>query len=307
MLATSTDGADELMDMLGADVLDSTLFPPVAPQKWLQMYRCHWQAFLALLEPLKIDDEAKARATETVNFVMLAQERLQGRTSERVSELLKRWMRTPRGKAWANQNESTIRQAFQAVVALSLCDLSKVFEEVFDAEIARKEILESGAFAFLATVYLPCIIYTGHHPTRLFHKARTGDIDALCALLRIDKGVMSDPLIGKVVRTASLSEPLRFDDIQQAFAAKRKSISVKALKERFAGLMAWTASDDPTFNCSTIRDVFDFAECIKTGNLTAHDPHITAGETFSKAVQRNKKRIHLGRGRRESKKRPDKN
>lgn len=59
-------------------------------------------------------------------------------------------------------------------------------------------------FVFLLTVLLPSIIIYGELPSKLYRKARSGDINALDMLLRIDKTIICDRKISEQIFRLSL-------------------------------------------------------------------------------------------------------
>jgi hypothetical protein len=93
--------------------------------------------------------------------------------------------------------------------------------------------LES-SFYFL--VNIPCWLLYRESPTHLYRKARTGDVDALEKLLRLDALMIHDPLIGKQI------QKLRFNRKTSAYRilleAPLKSPKAKITRKKMKYAMA---------------------------------------------------------------------
>jgi hypothetical protein len=109
------------------------------------------------------------------------------------------------------------------------------------ADLLTEMPLESGFF-FL--VNIPCWLLYRESPTHLYRKARTGDIDALEKLLRLDSLMIHDPLIGKQIQT------LRFNRKTSAYRtlleaplkAPKAKITRKKMKYSMAGFISALSS-----------------------------------------------------------------
>lgn len=150
-------------------------------------------------------------------------------------------------------------------------------------------LLISPAGQFYFRVWLPCWILYREYPPRLLRRARGGDLDALEKLLRLDKTVIHDPRIAERVHQLTHAGAKRDrDQILDAIQGKPKGrLDAKGMRYGVAGLISQLAIVFHTrVTASEIAALFDAIERVRTGQLT--DTRIATGETFAKAVQRNR-------------------
>jgi hypothetical protein len=109
------------------------------------------------------------------------------------------------------------------------------------ADLLSDMPLES-SFFFL--VHIPCWLLYRDSPTCLYRKGRTGDIDALEKLLRLDALMIHDPLIGKEI------QKLRFNRKTSAYRtlleaplkSPKAKITRKKMKYSTAGIISALSS-----------------------------------------------------------------
>lgn len=91
-----------------------------------------------------------------------------------------------------------IKKLFQDDIHMSITgdDDEEEIERIYNIVRRKQE------FLFLIFIYAPCYLLYAEHPTRLYRKARQGDIKALDKLLRLDKFLIRDPQINRHIPRA---------------------------------------------------------------------------------------------------------
>ena len=123
----------------------------------------------------------------------------------------------------------------------------------------KDKILDIPEFVFYARVWFPCWIMYGEYPTFLFRRARQGNLDDLCRLLRLDKAITNDKRIGALVLQISLNpESEEFMKISNAMKSTIKVTSRKKVKMRLASFISKYASFiGIDLNAPEIQNLFD--------------------------------------------------
>lgn len=170
--------------------------------------------------------------------------------------------------------------------------------EEFDADAepadAEDDTLLDALFAspagqFFFRVWWPCWILYREFPPRLLREARLGDLDALDKLLRLDKLIISEPRIARVIHrvmtTGTASEQRR---ITQALSCRPKvQLTDKAIRAGLGALISQLATLFHTkVTAPEIQGLFDAIERVRSGNPA--DQAVPPGEAWSKAIQRNR-------------------
>lgn len=113
---------------------------------------------------------------------------------------------------------------------------------------------------FFVRVWLPCWLQYQVYPPKLFHRARSGEIDALEDLIRLDKAVLCDWLIAEHWHAAvNGTDSGRRERLLKAAARRpRHPMTAKKARAYFAGLISQLAIG---FHCDVtsteIRTLFD--------------------------------------------------
>jgi hypothetical protein len=140
---------------------------------------------------------------------------------------------------------------------------------------------------FMVRVWLPCVILYRQPPARLLRRARAGDDDAFEALLRLDKSVISDPVLWWRWH-AALEDPKpgQRKRFREAIAGRpRKRFNAKTIRIAFAGLLSQLSKREGCEMTSTeIREWF--SAFTRHGHLA--DEAMPGGEALTKAIQRNR-------------------
>lgn len=149
--------------------------------------------------------------------------------------------------------------------------------------------IASPAGQFYFRVWLPCWLLYREYPPRLLRRARLGDLDALDKLLRLDKSAVHDPVIAERVHQLTHSGTKRDRDlILEALRGKPKGrLDPKTIRYGLAGMISQLAVLFQTrVTAPEIAALFDAIERVRTGKPS--DTRIPAGESFAKAVHRNR-------------------
>jgi hypothetical protein len=146
------------------------------------------------------------------------------------------------------------------------------------------------ALAFMFLVAFPCWLHFKEWPSKLYHKAITGDTNAIHKLLRLDPFTLHDPAIGKQI------QHVRIHGRQTVYAellnAPLKPVKVKltsrTMKDMLAGLISSLADAIKQPLTSTdIRDLFDaVAQDYDKRDIDTSLPE--SQEAYSKVIQRNR-------------------
>lgn len=157
--------------------------------------------------------------------------------------------------------------------------------EVF---LEKMGVVEAGFYYLVA---IPCWVLYQEYPTRLYRKARLGDCASLEKLIRLDPLIIHDPSIGKQVQALRLlNKRSAYGLLIDAIHKKPKpKINRKKIKYAFAGyISAFSAAVKAPLDEPQIRALFDaVAQDYLKKPIDTDLPN--SPETFSKAIQRNRK------------------
>jgi hypothetical protein len=161
-----------------------------------------------------------------------------------------------------------------------------------DAKLAT--LVPSPEVQFLMRVVIPCWLLHGEEPGRLFHRARTGDLDALEKLLRLDKAVICDPMIANEFHQAATSskQRARFRRLAAAYSkfprkptARRTKVALASLVSKFAQAIG------VKLTAPELQSLFDAAAIATSRGKQRRDLDLNGEpETFSREVRMDRKR-----------------
>lgn len=165
---------------------------------------------------------------------------------------------------------------------------SKNNEEIqpkIEGEIKDPEII------FFYRVVVPCWFFHQKPPGILLRKARSGNIDALDKLLRIDSSLIHEPRIADIFHKSRWRKNNRTYSVITSALSKApiKTITPKSVKCYVAGLVSAASQ---LFNAKLtepeIRQLFDAVQMDSGGPEI--DPDLPESpEAFAKAIQRERK------------------
>ena len=148
--------------------------------------------------------------------------------------------------------------------------------------------LEAPEGQFFVRVWVPCFVHYRTFPTRLFARARHGDVNAICDLLRLDKSVLAEPRIAEHVHQLAAKGVKRgFGVVGTAFKGTPGKLTRKAVKTGIAGLVSHLMGGlDATLNAPELRRAFDaWARDSEKGELRDGDLPL-GDEAWAKEIQR---------------------
>jgi len=266
----------ERMDNLGP-------LPPI--RQWLRLYRAHDRVFGVLF----------GRAISSMGFRSVAP--YEGRQIWRVMRRNraladKDFLSCPSPKK-RKQFPKPIRRMF-ALMRMAERHQQNLSE---NSGAARENHTQSDArpieaeLQFFFRVLIPCWITAKTLPAILLRRARAGDLDALDALLRIDKAVIHDPKISEIIRAESNNpRRARFGRIAKSFSSfipefKKPRIKIALISFISAAFSKFGGIDSPE-----LKKLFDNYANSKSGGKTLADPDLPSGlEAFSKAIRRGRR------------------
>lgn len=147
------------------------------------------------------------------------------------------------------------------------------------------------AMAFNILVWIPCMFLFGDHPPTLLRKARHGDLDVLCDLVRLDRSVIFDPGISKQVHAWTLQfQEYKLNRIGTALAKGLKEIPTVKIKIAWAQYAYDTAKRfGMPLTAPQIRALFD--AIAEDDGLGQHDPDLAqmTDDAFYQALAKRKK------------------
>jgi hypothetical protein len=125
--------------------------------------------------------------------------------------------------------------------------------------MSKESLLNIPEFNFIARVWFPCLVMYGQMPSILYRKARLGDLEAICQLLRIDKAIIRDKKISERINKFSMnSDSEEFRQIQNSIKGTLKVTSPKKMKMQIASLISKSASSfGLSFTAPQIQSLFD--------------------------------------------------
>lgn len=167
-------------------------------------------------------------------------------------------------------------------------DAELLGEDQSDEEVKR--MLKAPAGQFFLRVWMPCLILYREYPTRLYRRARLGDLGALVDIIRLDKSVVADPKIAEqIYRYGHSSKRTAAQRIGRAMHEWPKALSRKRLKYRLASLMkALMAPVDPLGNPALQRIYDGVADATSHGKRQIDTDLPADPETFARRMRGDK-------------------
>jgi hypothetical protein len=144
---------------------------------------------------------------------------------------------------------------------------------------------------FFWRVLVPCFLLYGTYPALLLRKARAGNYRAVRDLIRLDKGVIEDSVIGEMIHQAAAASKVRkIDIISKALVeTPGKKIAMQKVKYLLGGLISLVSiAMGEKIKAVEISKLFD-AIALDSGT-GGGDPDLAVKPwTFEKAIQRARK------------------
>ncbi|MBJ6799766.1 hypothetical protein [Geomonas propionica] len=183
--------------------------------------------------------------------------------------------------------QSTLSTSFQEIEEdLSNTPLDPSVKDAALQLFANMEL--EGSFFML--VLVPCWLLYRDHPTRLYRKARLGDLKALEKLLRLDPLVLHDQSIGSRIQALRFTnKTAAYQNLLEAPLKRPKAkITRKKMKYAIAGLISGIATIiNKPLTEPEIRALFDAVTLDADGSPIDTDI-ADSPEAFAKAINRDR-------------------
>jgi hypothetical protein len=144
---------------------------------------------------------------------------------------------------------------------------------------------------FFYRVCIPCWLLYRQFPPTLLRSARTGNIDSIEKLLRLDSSTIHDPKIAEIYHQEQSKKNKSVYDLmaQSLDKSPRAKITLQKIKMNFAGLLsAYSSAFGQRLTEPEIRALFDaISRDSGKGDIDTDLPD--GSEVFSKAIQRERK------------------
>lgn len=252
---------------------------PVTDGRWLMLYRNHRRVIekvIAALTGMPLD-EARALVEFQKSLVAL---------SHIPPEVL-----VAQVKQMSSDEQAFAIKAGQEM----LCDFQDDLREEIatnDADVKLESVNDKAMrewpeVRFFMRVSFPCWIEFGQTAAQLIRKARQGDLKAIEAILRLDKGALEDRRIRQYLYSAHSSNRTRFDDIAKAIREPiTKNVTIGRVKMSLAGcISAISHALKQPLTEPEIRALFDAV--VADSGMGAIDNDLPESpEAFSQAILR---------------------
>lgn len=145
--------------------------------------------------------------------------------------------------------------------------------------------------AFMVLVWMPCLALYGDYPPVLLRKARHGDLSTICDLIKLDRSVLFDAGISKIIHAWTLElQDVKLKIIGDAIRKGIPHISTKRIKLAWAQYVYDAAkSFGMPLTAPKVRELFDaLSQDAGTG---PHDPDLAemTDDAFYQAIAKRKK------------------
>ena len=190
-IAASADDLCELVQAFTSKKkLPEKVPPPPSVKRWIAMYRRHNRMWNALIPFDDVPGVGEATAQDASRgwrqLIAMPQDERKATLSEAASE-------------------DEIHEMLKLLLGVEfpppqgvVTSLVRYFEsEVKDGQDQIGEMIDSLEMQFFFRVWIPCWILYRAYPPSLMSKARSGDMDALDDLIRLDKSAVNDPRVAE--------------------------------------------------------------------------------------------------------------
>ena len=276
--------AESMLEMLSYIKKQEAIeyFPQPEPNEWLRLYRNHRHVQNVVFESMKEFGGFAERLSEV--FYFLSSKKIDQETSKNKEQQV----------TLSEEQKAAAQKYAQNFYSQAIEEIKSDLENEILPEALKQKIkynLINFEWLFYFTVTLPCFALYGFHPTKLYRKARLGDLDALDRLLRLDKTILSDSRISIQISQSWLKkDKLRLDAINRAIAGTPNfKLTLQSIKMRLAGYISYLSEVfGYRLNEPEIRLLFN-AVTIDRGSSEIIDTDLPeAPESFAKALQRSR-------------------
>lgn len=277
---------DDVRELMGCTVFGERPARPWSPRPpvraWMTMYRRHrrMQDELAAGSGLPVELTASGVMGALRAAPQLTREEIAAEVASLSPEEQRSFLRLLTGVPFP-PDDATLRDMLAALDAHSGSNGPKD-EPAFGA------LMASATGQFFFRVWWPCWILYHTYPPVLLRAARGGDLESLDRLLRLDKYVVHDPgvarVVGDVMSSRSTNNKKRICNALVGHPTVK--LTDASIRAALAGLISQLAFLFGTkVTAPQIQKLFDLIARVRTGELI--DVNLPeSSETWSKGVQR---------------------
>jgi hypothetical protein len=292
--AVGAEAFHGIMEMLrtGENMQSLPPLPPV--REWLKMYRSHMRLQNVLLDGYFPSGDPTRKTSKFANSLSKRHRAFCRKSTEERNAIDSQIPVDVR-----NHNRQKVAQGLQAVAARQ----TQVIRDDIAGRVSEHDrecnnhVWHTPEMQFFFRVWIPWIFLHDQNaqtdkeipnPVRLMRKARDGNINAICDLLRLDKMAIAEPRIAQHFAAAyAIKHRARFNRMAKALASPSKSLKPWKVNTLLAGYISKIASawGFPIDN-KTIADLF---KRVALDRGRDDDLDIPAPYVFNKRVQRGRK------------------
>lgn len=209
--------------------LSNHQFPLPSPTPWFAMYRSH-RKLINFLKKIILKSSMYSKETYEYGEALINELTAIGSGKVIKSEHPPSAEEIEKAK---NFLQNLLSESFQA--------LKTDFDDTPLASEVKKDLNETMSEmdlegSFLVLVWAPCSFLYRTHPTRLYRKARQGDIDAIEKLLLIDPLMLNEPAIARHIHSLRLNN--KQNEYESLLVAPIKPLDSKIKPKRMKGNVA---------------------------------------------------------------------
>lgn len=250
--------------------------PEANPKDWLKLYRSHRRQEKCSITAFRELGGVVADSAELYKYL---------RSRSRKTQT------TIPDQEQLAEAEATLVEFYQKNLAHLESELK---EHPLDEEMKNKvkKYFLNQEFLFLFKVHLPCLLLHGTLPAILFRQARLGNLKAIEKLLRLDKIVLSDPVIMRQAQKLLHTNKHKYDSIvaKPFLGVPKFKHSLKSSTTLLAGIISRLSQLlGYRLTVAEIRKLFHAVAVDRSTAELARDEDLSESElAFAKSLQRKK-------------------
>lgn len=289
-LASSAEDCYSIIQMAksGEPIENILYLPPI--NRWLNLYRNHRRLYKGVTGAIR---ELGKEMSAVVDFYELIIDNF-----NQVKKMTYEEKQSAVEKLSPKEYEKIVNDVrkIEKELELLILEFNKNDNILIEARDEKEEKKKARKFihtpeiTFYFKVWLPCFLIHGEYPQNLLMKARHRDDEAIQKLLQIDKSVIDDPKIKEIFHQSAVASQkskyaLMIKAIQEG---PKKRVDIKTVKYTLAGLISLISiALKQEIKPEEISELFNAIACDSKKDVSGDDD-ITVGETFRKAVERNR-------------------
>ena len=266
---------------------------PPKLKEWLELYKSHRKFNKYLRDTFSKFGKLPRIAiliSESIDFSRNERIRLGKTNYHNLIKLYLEQMKPERFEKIKRISEKFLQKIFKLSLKELESDTKKEFDEALEKEF-RTKLLKQPEILFFYRIWIPCWLLYGQFPPTLLRSARTGDLDSIEKILRLDSSTIHDPKIAEIYHQANSKKNKSVYNLMYKSLNKspRVKITLQKIKINLAGLISTIS----IYLCQRltepeIRALFD-AIAYDSGKSYIDTDLPDSPESFSKAIQRERK------------------